>query len=241
MPMNADVPVTKNPKLNKSGVIYIIRVYLQLLMMLLSFFVAAGNLRVTRAWIYFGVVAVVDVVTSLLLIKYNPDLLNERAKERKNTKNWDKPLMGFYILIAFFGIHIVAGLDAYRFGWSALSVSCFIPGLMVYLLSVLFGAWAMIVNKHFEATARIQNDREHKVIQEGPYRIIRHPGYLSIISGMIAIPLMIGSLYAFLCSFAVIIIISIRTALEDKMLQHELNGYCDYTKKVKYRLIPFIW
>lgn len=209
--------------------------------MILSFFAAAGRFSIMRAWIYFVVVAIVYIVSSFLLIRFNPDLVNERAKERDNTKKWDKPLLGLYVFLAFYGIHITAGLDAYRFGWSSLSMRYFIPGLILYLLAAVFGGWAMIVNKHFEATVRIQNDRNHIVITEGPYGLVRHPGYLSIAMGIWAIPLMLGSLYAFLCSFVVTVIVIVRTILEDNTLQQELEGYSDYANKVRFKLIPFLW
>lgn len=227
--------------LNVWGVQYTIRLFFQLIFMVLSFFVAAGRFSIMRAWVYFAVVTTVYMVSTLLLIRFNSDLLNERAKGRNNTKRWDKPLLRLYVLLAFYGIHITAGLDAYRFGWSSLSIRYFIPGLILYLLSAALGGWAMVVNKHFEATVRIQDDRNHIVITEGPYRLVRHPGYLSIVLGIWAIPLMLGSLYAFLCSFFVTVIIIIRTVLEDQTLQQELEGYSDYAKKVRCKLIPFLW
>jgi Putative protein-S-isoprenylcysteine methyltransferase len=239
--MNPNTQTSRRIKIDKSGINYIIRLCFQLLFMILSFFIAAGNVFIARVWIYFGIAAAVYLISSIILIKCNPELMNERAKARDNTKAWDKLLLGLYIFIAFFGIHIVAGLDVGRFKWSCMDVSYFVPGLVLYILSSVFGGWAMIVNKYFEATVRIQDDREHKVIKEGPYKIVRHPGYMSILLGITGVPLMIGSLYAFICSAAVIVIIVIRTALEDKMLQRELRGYSDYSRQVKYRLILFIW
>jgi len=239
--MNAKNDFVSNEKIRKSGIAYIIRTLFQLLLMSVVFFMAAGELHIKRGWIYFGILALVYISSSLILIKYNSELLNERAKKRANTKSWDKLLLGLYWFISFFGIHIVAGLDIGRFNWSEIPIAYMIPGVILYVISAAIGSWAMIVNKHFEATVRIQDDRNHNVIKEGPYKIVRHPGYLSILLGISAVPLMIGSLYAFFCSVAVIFIIIIRTALEDKMLQQELKGYSEYTREVKYRIIPLIW
>jgi protein-S-isoprenylcysteine O-methyltransferase Ste14 len=99
----------------------------------------------------------------------------------------------------------------------------------------------MLKNKYFEATVRIQSDREQQVVKDGPYKIVRHPGYASVLLSFVAIPFMIGSLYALICTAAVFIIMFIRTALEDKMLQKELPGYSQYAREVKFRLIPGIW
>jgi protein-S-isoprenylcysteine O-methyltransferase Ste14 len=239
--MKTEKELTAGNGLAKSGVIYLVRIYFQLLLMAATFFIAAGNLFIGRAWLYFGFLALVYTVSSLIFIKFNPELLNERAKERENTKSWDKLLLSLYLLIGFFGINLVAGLDVGRFHWSGLAMGYMIPGTIIYLVSAALGAWAMVTNKYFEATVRIQEDRDHHVVRDGPYRIVRHPGYLAILLGIAAIPLMIGSLYAFYCSAAVFIIMITRTALEDGALRQELKGYSDYAQKVRYRLIPYIW
>jgi len=228
-------------KLGKSGVVYIIKLQIQLLIMAAIFFTAAGSLHVKRGWIYFGIAAVTYVVSSIILIKSSPELLNERAKSRDNTKSRDKILVSLYLFIGFIGTHIVAGLDIGRFEWSELPIIYLIPGAVLYIASTAFGIWAMIVNKHFETTIRIQEDREHKVVKDGPYKIVRHPGYLSVLITWSSVPLMIGSLYAFFCTAAVFIIMIIRTAYEDKTLQKELPGYSQYAKEVKSRLVPGIW
>ena len=142
--------------------------------------------------------------------------------------------------MAFCAIYIVAGLDA-RFGWSVMPLVTLIPGLLLYTISAVLGGWALIVNKHFEATARIQKDREHTVITSGPYKLVRHPGYLSALLGVAAVPLVLGSYVAFSCSIVVCFVMAIRTRLEDRMLRQELKGYSDYAEKVRYRLVPFIW
>ena len=116
-----------------------------------------------------------------------------------------------------------------------------IPGFILYISSSIFVNWAMIVNTHFEATVRIQKDRDHKVISEGPYRLVRHPGYLGAILWAIGIPMILGSFYGYIPSVVAIILFIIRTFLEDKTLQDELDGYYDYSKKVKFRLLPGIW
>ncbi|MBN2532022.1 MAG: isoprenylcysteine carboxylmethyltransferase family protein [Spirochaetales bacterium] len=229
-----------NNQVKKSGILYIIRVNLQLIILMIVYFIAAGNLSIVRSWIFFGIAAISYLVGSILFIKYNPDLINERAEARENTQSWDKVLVTLYLLIGFLGTYIVAGLD-YRFKWSMLPIELMIPGFIIYILGVVLGTWAMVVNRYFEATVRIQEDRGQKVIKDGPYKIVRHPGYTSVLLNMIGIPMMIGSLYAFSCTVAVFIIYFIRTSKEDKFLQEGLPGYSEYARETRYKLIPGIW
>ena len=99
----------------------------------------------------------------------------------------------------------------------------------------------MVVNRHFETTVRIQKDRDHKVISNGPYEIVRHPGYLGGILFALSIPLIVGSLFALIPAGIYVILFMIRTSLEDKTLQKELDGYQEYAKKVKTKMFPGIW
>lgn len=217
-------------QLKSSGIVYIIRIHTQLLIMAAAYFIAAGSLSIGRAWLYFGIAAVSYFVSSVIFIKYNPGILNERAKRRENTKSWDKALLSLYLLIGFLGTHIVAGLDS-RFEWSSLDMMYMIPGAVLYIAAALIQMISMLKNKYFEATVRIQSDREQQVIKVGPYKIVRHPGYASVLLSFAAIPFMIGSLYALICIAAVFIIIIIRTALEDKMLQKNYRDTLNMQRK----------
>ena len=117
----------------------------------------------------------------------------------------------------------------------------FYAGIALYLASSVLNIWSVMDNKYFEGTSRIQSDREQVVITAGAYRIVRHPGYSSIVIWAIATSLMFGTVAVCLASFLIIIAIWVRTFFEDKMLKEELTGYMEYAKIVKYRLIPFIW
>jgi protein-S-isoprenylcysteine O-methyltransferase Ste14 len=162
------------------------------------------------------------------------------VKKQENTRNWDKVLLPIYVLLAYFGIYLIAGLGN-RFHWGRLPMECFYVGIILYLLSCVYTIWPIFENKHFEETSLAQNNRNQTVITSGPYRIIRHPGYSGIVIWAIASCLMFGTLAVGIVSFVVIIIICIRTYLEDKMLKNELSVYLEYSRKVKYRLLPFIW
>ncbi|MGD9110387.1 MAG: isoprenylcysteine carboxylmethyltransferase family protein [Phycisphaerales bacterium] len=179
-----------------------------------------------------------------ILAKINPELLNQRGawKKTKNTKWWDKwlilPLFG---ILGFYAPMALAGLDVGRFGWSNLGPGYAIFGIIIYAAGTVLITWAMIINRHFEASVRIQTDRQHKVVSEGPYRVIRHPGYVGAIVWVVCPPLIIGSLYGLIPAAMAAIVLIVRTILEDKILQKELDGYADYAKVVRYRLIPGVW
>jgi len=99
----------------------------------------------------------------------------------------------------------------------------------------------MAVNEHFELLVRIQTDRGHRVVSSGPYRIVRHPGYLAAIVGGSMTPLILGSLWAFAPVLACALLFTGRTALEDRTLREELDGYREYTRRTRHRLLPGIW
>ena len=101
--------------------------------------------------------------------------------------------------------------------------------------------WAMIVNAYFSTVVRIQRERGHTVCRTGPYRFVRHPGYVGFMLQSLGIPLLLGSWWALLPGFAAIAVMIIRTAFEDRMLQAELPGYQEYVRDVHYRLLPGIW
>ncbi|WP_406242431.1 methyltransferase family protein [Tissierella carlieri] len=227
-------------KLEKSGVDYLVKVAFQVIIGAILFFVSSGTLKNHQGWIYFAVYTISTILGILYLSKRNPEVLNERAKERNNTEQWDKILLKLYISLAFFIIYIVAGFDI-RFGWSSVPIFCMYPALAIIILSSFLAVWAMKENGNFEATSRIQNDRIQNICDSGPYRAIRHPGYLAIILWAMAIPFVFGSVYVMIPSFLISIIIVIRTYLEDKMLKEKLVGYVEYCNRTKYRLLPYIW
>ena len=99
----------------------------------------------------------------------------------------------------------------------------------------------MLTNEHFEGSSRIQNDRAHRVVMSGPYGLVRHPGYVAMIFASLADSLIIGSLYSLIPASLAVVVTIIRTFLEDRMLQTELDGYSEYARKIKYRLMPGIW
>jgi len=201
-------------------------------------FLPAGRLDWDLAWVYLAA-SVLTGLASFLLIN-DPELAAERTQMKKNVKGWDKV---FTALTApfMFGMLIVTGLDI-RNGWSpALASGLIIGALVVYGLSHLLITWAVRSNRFFGRFVRIQHDRGHTVATGGPYRIMRHPGYVGTIGTQLATPLILGSLWGLVPAAVVTIFVIARTVLEDRMLREELDGYTDYARQVRYRLVPGIW
>jgi protein-S-isoprenylcysteine O-methyltransferase Ste14 len=226
--------------IDKGAIKYIFVLFIQRIIGIGLFFVAAGTFNDIRGNVNILLYLIVSVIAGALMLLGHQDTLSERGKKQKNTKNWDKVLLPILVLLVYFGIYLVAGLGN-RFHWGRLPMECFYAGIILYLVSSVFTVWPVLENRHFESTSRIQEDRGQAVITSGPYRIIRHPGYAGIVIWAIASCLMFGTLAVGIAGFVIIVIIFIRTYMEDKMLKNELAGYLEYSQTVKYRLIPFVW
>jgi len=226
---------------NKKGAIkYVFILFLQRIIGIGLFFAAAGRIHDIRGIVNISLYLIVSIIACVIMLSGRQETLNERGKKQENTKTWDKILLPLYVLLGYFGIYFVAGLGN-RLHWDVLTIEYFYVGIGLYLFSCVFMVWPVIENKHFEATSRIQGNREQTVIKTGPYKIIRHPGYAGIVLWAIASFLMFGTFPVCIISFIIIVIIWIRTYLEDRMLKNELAGYLEYSQIVKYRLLPFIW
>lgn len=203
--------------------------------------VSAGTIEWINAWMMAGSFLVLTVIYSAVMIRKNPELLNERGKfMKKGTKTFDKFFYAFWRPLSIAAL-IIAGLDAARYEWSHMSLALNALGLTLLVLGVALPLWAMAVNTHFEVTVRIQVDRGHQVCTTGPYKSVRHPGYVGAILTTLGMPLILGSLWAFLPSVVIILLFIFRTAMEDRTLTKELPGYKEYTEVTRYRLIPLIW
>jgi protein-S-isoprenylcysteine O-methyltransferase Ste14 len=206
----------------------------------LVLFWPAGRLDWVLGWAYLGLFAVSLFVGYQYLKRVNPAVIVARMrKPGPGTPTWDKVWLGVFAIL-FLGIYVVAGLDA-RYGWSSVPLWCWGLGLALFVPGYAAVVWAMGANPFFEKTVRIQKDRGHRVIDTGPYAIVRHPGYASFVPLFGSTPLLLGSWWAFAPLAACLISVVVRTALEDRTLQRGLPGYADYAKRVRYRLLPGIW
>jgi len=228
-------------QLTKDGVKTILMPFGWKAVFYVCFFLAAGRLDIPKAWLLLGIDYLGVVVVSVIFWKLAPELANQRATIKEGTKPWDKVFLAFYFTISLIGFPIVAGLDVGRFQWSELHINFAIAGVILFLLCVALGSWAIVINRFFELTVRIQSDRGHTVITGGPYRFVRHPGYLAITLGALSASLILGSGYSLIPGGLGIVAVVIRTYLEDRTLQEELNGYREYASRVRWRLVPGIW
>jgi protein-S-isoprenylcysteine O-methyltransferase Ste14 len=134
-----------------------------------------------------------------------------------------------------------AGLDD-RFHWSShMSPLAFVAGVAVAMLGSALIVWAIRSNPFFSSVVRIQKDRGHTVVSDGPYRFIRHPGYAGMSAFTLATPLILGSYWAFAPAAVTTAVTLLRIALEDQTLHNELEGYTGYARRVRYKLLPGIW
>lgn len=207
----------------------------------LILFLAAGRIDWMVGWIYLGMNALTQALSAAILIPRRPDMLAERSKVREGTKAWDHLLTPAITIFGTLAVLITAGLDA-RFGWTGpFSRGLWGVGLIVVFVSQMFVLWAMVSNPFFAATVRIQRDRDHRVVQNGPYRIVRHPGYFGSVIYNLVVPLALASWWTFIPASLTVVLLILRTALEDRTLQAELPGYQDYSRIARYRLIPGVW
>ncbi len=203
-------------------------------------FISAGRLDWLAAWVYLGIYVVSVLINMAILLPKNPAFIAERGRMKENTKGWDKQVTGVAGVFIIAGL-IVPGLDL-RFGWSqqynpGLQLAGFVALAAGY---ALFG-WAMLSNEFFETQVRIQKDRGQTVATSGPYRYVRHPGYAGMILQLIATPFALGSWWGIIPALGGAGMFVLRTSLEDKTLQNELEGYRDYAEKVHYKLFPGVW
>jgi protein-S-isoprenylcysteine O-methyltransferase Ste14 len=204
--------------------------------------IISGRWSWWEAWIYAVFSSLSFIISRVLVARRHPDLIAERARfmEAKDTKPWDKVLAPLLALGSIV-ILVVAGLDK-LYGWSsAFSLEAKIIAFVGIMLGYAFSSWALIMNRFFAGTVRIQTERGHHVISSGPYRIVRHPGYAGAILGYLLIPVLLDSMWSFIPAMLLLIVMMTSTALEDKTLQAELPGYKEFAQRTRYRLFPGIW
>ncbi len=206
----------------------------------LSMFLPAGTWGWTKGWLFILVFIGTLIPIGFYLWRVNPELVVARSSPHKGTKRWDKILLSF-LYPTMTAIVTVAALDDGRFHWLPLPWWACGLGNALLVFGLGISTWAESVNKFFEPTVRIQADRGQTVIDTGPYVIVRHPGYFSSLLIFVGAALALGSLWALIPAGLSCVLMVLRTQWEDKTLKAELPGYEEYTKKVRYRLIPRLW
>lgn len=210
-----------------------------LLIMAVLLFLPAGTFAWPRAWWLLALFVSASFVAVIYVWRVDPELFTVRRKPQAGTKGWDFAFVTV-ISVSITAILPIAGLD-FRFNWSRLHDWAVWLGYLIFVTGYWLATWAQGVNRHFELTVRIQTDRGHKVIDTGPYSVIRHPGYIGANAMGIGIALALGSLVALIPAAICMITLALRTLAEEKTLRDGLPGYADYMQRVRYRWIPGIW
>lgn len=231
-----DEPINKE----KLGLRLYVKSLVAFFVFILVTFLVAGRLDYWEGWVFNGLNILFVVLTFVLLLD-RKDLIRERLKPGKGMKHWD---LVYYLVSTpwFFVMFILSILDAARYSWNPpVPFFMIVLGIVLYCLGQVFLLWAKRTNRFFSSVVRIQQDRNQTVCTTGPYRFIRHPGYLGGLIFTAGTPLMLGSYWGLLPAVLSLIILIWRTALEDATLRKELPGYVQYSTQVKYRLIPYLW
>jgi protein-S-isoprenylcysteine O-methyltransferase Ste14 len=219
------------------------RIFQLLVMVLLQallLFVAAGTLGWQAGWWYIGLYVLMLAAASFIMIPHRREVIEERSKGAKGGKPWDLWLTRLMIIPSL-GLLVLAGLDQ-RWGWTpALPLWVRLSGASLFGAGYALVLWAMYTNKYFSQTVRIQTERGHVAITAGPYRIVRHPGYLGMTISMLGAVFMLDSLFGLVCFVLYLILIFLRTQLEDRTLQAELPGYAEFAARTRFRLFPGVW
>lgn len=217
---------------------------------LFKLFFAVGLLFMTAGrifyWQAFGY-AVINVIFLVIMIFLSvkredfAELLSENLATNYRQLWWDRLFWQLYWPL-YFAIFVIAGLDSGRFGWTrSFYPSVYMLGYALYIIAYIFILWAMWLNRFFSESSCVQREKNHQVVRSGPYHLVRHPGYLGGIFLLLGTALLLGSLWALIPASVNALLLLGRTFVEDKVLREGLDGYGDYSKEVRYRLIPEIW
>lgn len=206
-----------------------------------ALFLAAGTLAWTQAWIYLALLVAILAVYATIILRRHPDLIAERRNPPADAKRWDKPLVAILGAAGPPVLLIVCGLDR-RFGWTDQPPEWFPPlGLLLVAAAGSLSAWAVASNRFFSAVVRIQRDRGHHVVDSGPYRFVRHPAYVGSILHLLGTTMTLWSVPGLAIALLQVVLFLVRTSFEDRTLQAELEGYAEYARRVRWRLVPGCW
>ncbi len=215
------------------------QLFIQNLIVGVILFLGSGRPGWVWAWLYLGYSILQILVNFIVMRCTNPELIAERAEGSKRTQSWDRTIAVISVPLGL-AILIIAALDE-RWAWSTVPLWVNLVGAVLLVFGSSLSSWAMLTNAYFSTAIRIQQDRGHTMVTEGPYRIIRHPGYLGWAVVSLSMALLFGSLWSLIPAGLILGPMIVRTALEDRTLQEGLKGYREYAQKVRYRLVPGVW
>lgn len=213
---------------------------LALMMMLL--FLPAGTLAWPAAWIFLVEFGLASALISRWLRRHNPALLEERMKPliQRDQKPWDKAVMATFIVL-WWAWFVLMALDAVRFGWSAVPPWVQVVGAVAVAAAMYVMFLIMRSNNFAVPVVKIQAERGHRVVSDGPYAVVRHPMYSGTLILVAGIPLLLGSWWGLAASPLLVLLFAVRAVLEERTLIAELPGYADYAARVRHRMVPGVW
>jgi protein-S-isoprenylcysteine O-methyltransferase Ste14 len=218
-----------------------VRLVVMITVLAAALFLLAGTLAWPAAWGYIAVVSLVMGVYSFAVLPRHPALIEERRHPPADAKRWDRPFVAAVAVLGPVALIVLSGMDR-RHHWSPpVPAWIQVAGLAAGAAGGMLTNYAVAVNRFFSAIVRIQRDRGHHVIDAGPYGVVRHPGYAGSIVYMLGTAVALGSRPAMLAVTILSLVLAVRTALEDRTLRAELEGYGAYAQRVRYRLVPGIW
>ena len=201
----------------------------------------SGDPRWLAAWSYLGFLVLYLLTLAVTLYRLHPEMLAERSGVQPGSESWDVPLASLSAVWLPLTLYLVSALDqrfvaatTLRPAWVFLGVGLVVVGSTLVLA-------AMAANAYFSSVVRLQADRGHRVVDSGPYRFVCHPGYLGACLIYPGVALWLGSVWALLPAAAIVIVTGVRTAKEDDFLTANLDGYADYSRHVRWRLVPVVW
>lgn len=213
-----------------------IKFIMGLLLVGVLLFLPAGGFGYTNGWLFIGLLFIPMLLLGIVMLIKSPSLLEKRlnAKEKEKTQKGVVAVSGLLFVVGF----VIAGLD-YRFGWSKMPTWVVVTASVLLITSYALYTEVMRENAYLSRTIEVQDNQ--KVVSTGLYGIVRHPMYAVTVWLFLSIPITLGSWWSLLCFLPYLAVIVIRIINEEKVLEAGLEGYSDYKKKVKYRLIPFVW
>ena len=205
-----------------------------------ALFGIAGRIDWPAAWVFLSLLAVYLFLGAWWFSRRDPELLQERMTTASNVPEWDRLFVrGYWVLLPM--LFATAALDAGRFRWSDMSVTVQALGVVSIIAAFLVIWWCTASNHFLSASARIQIERGQRIVQQGPYRFVRHPMYTSLIVLMFGMALTLGSWLAIVPAALIALSFVVRTSFEDRMLTAQLTGYREYANDVQKRLFPALW
>jgi len=203
---------------------------------------SAGDWRWPQAWAYLAEMAITSLALGFWLARYDPALLSSRLSSpiQKDQRPWDRIFM-MIAFAAFFGWLVLIALDAWRFHWSDMSIWCEAAGAILIALCMVVAGYTFHANTFAAPQVRMQGQRDHRVVTTGPYAIVRHPMYAGALLYFLGVPLLLGSWCGFLLFPVLAFGLGVRAVGEERMLRSRLTDYDIYTRRVRFRFVPYIW